>query len=163
MRSLASGLESPPIQRFCPPRPFGEYLLSAYIRKPVAIQRLDPPPRCNPGVHQEFRQRYLKGVFCLHDPGGPGYNHLRKDNSETHQLREQCRLVRRFGMNAGKGCLKITIVVSLVLVVVGLLVCLLSPAADEKVKGLATAVICPAVIWALYGYAFFPFKGFFSS
>jgi len=66
-------------------------------------------------------------------------------------------------MNAGKGCLKITIVASLMPVVVGTLVCLLSDAEDEKALGLATAVICPAVIWAVYGCAFFPFKGFFSS
>ena len=66
-------------------------------------------------------------------------------------------------MNAGKGCLKITIVASLVPVVVGTLICLLSDADDERALGLATAVICPAVIWAVYGCAFFPFKGSFSS
>jgi cytochrome bd-type quinol oxidase subunit 2 len=66
-------------------------------------------------------------------------------------------------MNAGKGYLKITIVASLVPVIVGMLMFTLSRAADEKAVGLATAVICPAAIWAVYGCAFFPFKGFLSS
>lgn len=66
-------------------------------------------------------------------------------------------------MNSGKGYLKITIVVSMVPVIVGVLMFILSRAADEKAVGLATAVICPAVIWAIYGCAFFPFKGFFLS
>lgn len=63
-------------------------------------------------------------------------------------------------MNIGKGYLKITIVASLLPVIVGMLMFTLSREADEKAVGLATAVICPATIWAVYGCAFFPFKGF---
>ncbi len=34
---------------------------------------------------------------------------------------------------------------------------------DEKTVGFAMAVIGPAVIWGVYGCAYFPFKGFFST
>jgi len=68
-----------------------------------------------------------------------------------------------YDMNTKKGCLKITIVLSIVPVIVGMLMLIFSDSADEKTLGLAMAVIGPAVIWGVYGCAYFPFKSFFST
>jgi len=66
-------------------------------------------------------------------------------------------------MNIKKGYLRITIILSIVPVIVGILMLVFSNIADVKTAGLAMAVLGPAVIWTVYGCAFFPFKGFFSS
>ena len=63
-------------------------------------------------------------------------------------------------MNTQKGYLTITIVLSIISLIVGMLMLIFSDSADEKTVGLAMAVIGPAVIWGVYGCAFFPFKGF---
>ena len=64
-------------------------------------------------------------------------------------------------MNTKKGYLMIAIVLSIVPVIVGMLMLIFGGSAYEKTVGLAMAVIGPAVIWGVYGCAFFAFKGFF--
>ena len=66
-------------------------------------------------------------------------------------------------MNMTKGYLKITIALSIVPLVVGMLMLVFSDSADVRTAGLVMAVLGPAVVWGVYGCAFFPFKGFFSS
>jgi len=64
-------------------------------------------------------------------------------------------------MNTKKGNLMLTIVLSIVPVIVGMLMVLFSGSgsAYEKTVGLAIALIGPVVIWGVYGCAFFVFKG----
>jgi hypothetical protein len=64
-------------------------------------------------------------------------------------------------MNTKKGHLIITTVLSIVPVIVGMLMLIFGGSANEKTVGLAMAVIGPAVIWGIYGCAFFVFKGGF--
>jgi len=66
-------------------------------------------------------------------------------------------------MNTKKGYLRIAIVLSIVPVIVGMIMVIFGGSANEKTVGLAMAVIGPAVIWGVYGCAFFAFKGFFST
>ncbi len=63
-------------------------------------------------------------------------------------------------MNTKKVYLIIVIVFSIVPVIVGMLMLIFSGSANEK-TGLAMAAIGPAVIWGVYGCAFFVFKGGF--
>ena len=55
----------------------------------------------------------------------------------------------------------LTLVLSIVPVIVGMLMVLFSGSgsAYEKTIGLAMALIGPVVIWGVYGCAFFVFKG----
>jgi heme A synthase len=62
-------------------------------------------------------------------------------------------------MNTKKGYLMLTLVLSIVPVIVGMLMVLFSGSAYEKTVGLAIALIGPVVIWGVYGCAFFVFKG----
>lgn len=64
-------------------------------------------------------------------------------------------------MNTKKGYLMLTLVLSIVPVIVGMLMVLFSGSgsAYEKTIGLAMALIGPVVIWGVYGCAFFVFKG----
>ena len=64
-------------------------------------------------------------------------------------------------MNTKKGNLMLTLVLSIVPVIVGMLMVLFSGSgsAYEKTIGLAMALIGPVVIWGVYGCAFFVFKG----
>jgi len=66
-------------------------------------------------------------------------------------------------MNTKKGYLRIAIVLSIVPVIVGMIMFIFGGSANEKTVGLAMAVIGPAVIWGVYGCAFFAFKGFYCS
>jgi hypothetical protein len=66
-------------------------------------------------------------------------------------------------MNKKKGFLWITTVFSIAPVVFGILMVIFSGSTDAKTVGFAMAVIGPVVIWGVYGCAYFPFKGFFSS
>ena len=66
-------------------------------------------------------------------------------------------------MNTKKVFLKITTVLSIVPIILGILMVIFSDSTDGKTKGLAMAVIAPAVIWGVYGAAYFPFKGLFSN
>jgi hypothetical protein len=59
--------------------------------------------------------------------------------------------------------LKITILLSIAPIIFGILMFMLGDSADGKTKGLMMAVIAPAVIWGVYGAAYFPFKGIFSN
>ena len=49
-------------------------------------------------------------------------------------------------MNTKKGCLKITIVLSIVPMIVGMLMLIFSDSTDEKTLGVAMAVIGPAAL-----------------
>ncbi len=62
-------------------------------------------------------------------------------------------------MNTKKGNLMLTLVLSIVPVIVGMLMVLFSGSVYEKTVGLAIALIGPVVIWGVYGCAFFVFKG----
>jgi len=64
-------------------------------------------------------------------------------------------------MNTKKGYLMLTLVLSIVPVIVGMLMVLFSGSgsAYEKTIGLAMALTGPVVIWGVYGCAFFVFKG----
>jgi len=64
-------------------------------------------------------------------------------------------------MNTKKGYLRIAIVLSIMPVIVGMIMVIFGGSANEKTVGLAMAVIGPAVIWGVYGCAFFVFKGGF--
>ena len=66
-------------------------------------------------------------------------------------------------MNKKKVFLLITTVFSTAPMIFGILMVLFSGSTDEKAAGFAMAVIGPAVIWGVYGCAYYPFKGFFSS
>jgi len=65
-------------------------------------------------------------------------------------------------MNTKKVFLRITTVLSIAPVIFGILMVIFCDSTDEKTAGFAMAVIGPAVIWGVYGCAYFPFKGFFS-
>ena len=64
-------------------------------------------------------------------------------------------------MNTKKGDLMLTLVLSIVPVIVGMIMVIFSGSgsAYEKTIGLAMALIGPVVIWGVYGCAFFVFKG----
>ena len=66
-------------------------------------------------------------------------------------------------MSAKKAFLKITTVFSIVPVIFGIFMVILSDSVDGKIKGLAIAVITPVVVWGVYGAGYFPFKGDFSN
>jgi hypothetical protein len=66
-------------------------------------------------------------------------------------------------MNTKKVLLEITTVFSIAPIIFGILMVIFSDSAEGKAKGLIMAVIAPAVIWGVYGAAYFPFKGFFSN
>ena len=66
-------------------------------------------------------------------------------------------------MNTKKVFLKITIALSIAPIIVGILMIIFSDSTDGKTQGLIMAVIAPAVIWGVYGAAYFPFKGIFSN
>jgi uncharacterized membrane protein len=66
-------------------------------------------------------------------------------------------------MNINKAFLRITTVLSIAPIIFGILMAIFSDRTDGKTIGLAMAVIAPAVIWGIYGAAYFPFKGFFST
>ncbi len=74
-------------------------------------------------------------------------------------MNEKCRLRKDFDMNTKRGYLRITIALSIVPVIVGMLMLILCDSADEKTVGFAMAVIGPAVIWGVYGCAYLVFKG----
>jgi len=64
-------------------------------------------------------------------------------------------------MNTKKVFLRITTVLSIAPMIFGILMVIFSGSTHEKTVGFAMAVIGPAVIWGVYGCAYFPFKGFF--
>lgn len=66
-------------------------------------------------------------------------------------------------MNTKKVFLRITTVLSIAPMIFGILMVIFSGSTNEKTIGLAIAVIGPAVIWGVYGCAYFPFKGFFNA
>jgi len=66
-------------------------------------------------------------------------------------------------MNTKRVFLKITILLSVAPIIFGILMVIFSDSTDGKTKGLMMAVIAPAVIWGVYGAAYFPFKGSFSN
>lgn len=66
-------------------------------------------------------------------------------------------------MNIKRVFLKITIVLSIVPIIFGILMVIFSDSIDGKTKGLTMAVIAPVVIWGIYGAAYFPFKGIFNN
>lgn len=66
-------------------------------------------------------------------------------------------------MNTNKAFLRITTVLSIASIIFGILMALFSDRTEGKTIGLAMSVIAPAVIWGVYGAAYFPFKGFFST
>ena len=66
-------------------------------------------------------------------------------------------------MNTKKAFLRITTVLSIAPIIFGILMVIFSDSTDGKTIGLAMAVIGPAVIWGVYGAAYFPFKGIFNN
>jgi hypothetical protein len=66
-------------------------------------------------------------------------------------------------MSTKKTFLRITTVLSIAPMILGILMAIFSDTTNEKIKGLEFAVIAPVVIWGVYGAAYFPFKGFFSN
>ena len=65
-------------------------------------------------------------------------------------------------MNTKTGYLRITMGLSIVSVLIGIAFVIFGESVDKKTVGLAMSIIGPAVIWGIYGCAYFPFKGFFS-
>jgi hypothetical protein len=76
---------------------------------------------------------------------------------------EICRFRKGSGMSTKKTFLRITTVLSIAPMILGILMAIFSDTTNEKIKGLEFAVIAPVVIWGVYGAAYFPFKGFFSN
>jgi len=66
-------------------------------------------------------------------------------------------------MNTKTGYLRITIGLSIVSVLIGMAFVIFGESVDEKAVGFAMSIIGPAVIWGVYGLAYFTFKGFFWS
>jgi len=62
-------------------------------------------------------------------------------------------------MNRKRGYLRIMVAFSIVSVIFGMLMLIFVDSANEKIAGLAMAVIGPAVIWGAYGCAYPTFKG----
>jgi hypothetical protein len=65
-------------------------------------------------------------------------------------------------MKRKRGYLMIMIALSVVSLIVGVLVYIFGDSTDQKTAGLVMTVIGPAVIWGVYGCAYYPFKGFSS-
>jgi len=75
-------------------------------------------------------------------------------------LNRKCRIRKGFDMNTKKGYLSITLVLSIVPVIVGMLMVIFSNGAYEKTVGLAMTVIGPAVIWGFMGAHFLFVRAF---
>lgn len=62
-------------------------------------------------------------------------------------------------MNTKTGYLRITMGLSIVSVLIGIAFVIFGESLDKKAAGFAMSIIGPAVIWGVYGLAYFPFRG----